>query len=337
MKALKQLTQHLAFALVALGAAITAALAEAPIEDLSQQSSQGGGGFEVREMGPGSEENRSAQSAPQNYHSMPQPSLTEPSVETRNMPMDQRVARLEQQMNNLVQMNLVGKMSALEQQIQQLQGKLEEQAHELKTLSEQQRKFYEDLDQRLNRTNSAAKAGNKTENSDNTNNKENRAAETEKKIESASSAKSSKIVEATTAGNEQDVYKMGFNALKVKKYEQAATAFRKYITQYPNGRYAANAHYWLGEVYYVQGANQKAAAEFNKVITQYPTSDKVTNAFLKTAFIHASMGKTEQAKQELLKIKKQFPGSTTARLADMKLQELGGSSGAKKQKALGIE
>jgi len=47
------------------------------------------------------------------------------------MPLEQRVQLLEQQLSNLVQMNLPAKIDALEQQIQQLNGQVEQQAHAL--------------------------------------------------------------------------------------------------------------------------------------------------------------------------------------------------------------
>lgn len=44
---------------------------------------------------------------------------------------------------------LLSRLEAAQQEIQQLQGKIEVQAHDLKLLHEQQRAFYEDLDKRL--------------------------------------------------------------------------------------------------------------------------------------------------------------------------------------------
>ena len=36
-----------------------------------------------------------------------------------------------------------------------------------------------------------------------------------------------------------------------RQFEKAITSFNQFLQQYPDGQYAANAHYWLGELYLV--------------------------------------------------------------------------------------
>jgi tol-pal system protein YbgF len=316
MKVLK-CCNHILLGLVVIFGANISAFAEAPVEDLTQEVPQGG--FEVQPLGNEFAPPATAPATQDLNQPLPAPPVPPP---TQNMTMSQRMMRVEQQLNNLIQMNLVGKYNDLEQQIQQLRGQLETQTHELKLLNEQQKKFYEDLDQRLSRISQDNNSDKNPIEKSSAMMPKNKETKTETKIAETKKSDSSKLDSPKSDSAEQEVYLSGFNALKAKKYAQATTALRDYTTRFPQGKYAANAHYWLGEIYYLKGENQKAATEFNKVITNHPTSDKVTNAFLKTAFIHANMGKTTQAKQELLKIKKQFPGSSAARLADMRLKEL---------------
>ena len=63
---------------------------------------------------------------------------------------EQRLARLEQQVTNLINSGQAQKVTSLQEQMQALMGQLEVVQHDLKQLNQQQRGFYQDLDQRIN-------------------------------------------------------------------------------------------------------------------------------------------------------------------------------------------
>lgn len=217
--------------------------------------------------------------------------------------LPQRVARLEQQMKNLTNMNMPEQVAQLQQQMQQIQGQLQVQAHDLKLLNQQQRSYYQDLDQRL------SKLANTTTTAHN-------AANTTPTI----AAQSAKSDGAQIKGS--DAYQAAFNLLIKKQYPQAITAFNSYLKNYPKGRFLSNAHYWLGEIYSLQKQWPKAAAEFNTVITKFAKSNKVPDAKLKLAIVHLNEGSITQAKREFQLIKQQHPNSTAAQLAGIQLQRL---------------
>ena len=70
--------------------------------------------------------------------------------ETVGLTLGQRIARLEQQVTNIINLNEMQKISSLQVQLQQLSGQVEVLQHNLKQLDSQQRSFYQDLDQRIN-------------------------------------------------------------------------------------------------------------------------------------------------------------------------------------------
>ena len=37
--------------------------------------------------------------------------------------------------------------------------------------------------------------------------------------------------------------------MRGQQFNDAITAFQTFLRDYPDGRYAANAHYWLGELF----------------------------------------------------------------------------------------
>lgn len=244
----------------------------------------------------------------------PQPDLIDnassdrgtPVADLTAMPVPERLLRLEQQMANLIRMNLPEQISQLQQGLQQLQGQLQVQAHNLKLLSDQQRNFYQDIDQRLAKLKNNAAAG--------------------VKFTKQTNSSNSKSTIAAPIYNKQmqdtNNYQFAFNLLLQKKYDQAKAAFQKYLTTFPQGKFLANAHFWLGEIFALEKKYAQAAKEFNTVVKQFPKSAKVPDAQLKLAISHANMGQVKQAMQEFLQIKKRYINSTAAQLATIHLQQL---------------
>ena len=50
--------------------------------------------------------------------------------------------------------------------------------------------------------------------------------------------------------NEQAAYQSAFDLLRALRYEKATQAFRQFLNDYPEGRYAHIAQYWLAETSY---------------------------------------------------------------------------------------
>ncbi len=117
-------------------------------------------------------------------------------------------------------------------------------------------------------------------------------------------------------------YTAAFDLLKAGRYDESAKAFRAFVADYPNGRYADNAQYWLGETAYVQRDFKTALAEFGKVTRGYPASPKVPDALLKTGFIYCETAQWADARRELNQVVQSYPTSTAARLARQRLQQL---------------
>ena len=225
--------------------------------------------------------------------------LSIPSM-TQNMSSDQRLARVEQQIANMVQMNLPQQIADLQQTMQQLQGELQVQEHDLKLLNDQQRNFYQDLDRRISQLQNLA--GNNNDNS-------------KQDLSKASEHASLQL-------KDSDAYKAAFKLVTKQQYEPAKNALQRYLKNYSNGQFAANANYWLGEIHLSQQNYSQAQQAFNTVVTKFSHSPKAQDAKLKLAMVHIKMGHADKAKQELTQIKKHYPGSTAAQLATIQLQQL---------------
>lgn len=128
---------------------------------------------------------------------------------------------------------------------------------------------------------------------------------------------------------EKNMYENAYNLVLNKRYSEAVPALQAFLTQYPQGQYAPNGHYWLGEVYSIQGrANKnaellnKASVEFMAITTQFPNHQKAMDALLKLGILESDKGNPEAARQYLTHVKERYPGTSVARIASTHLQRL---------------
>ena len=308
----RSFTVHLLFALV-LGFSSWKASALAPVEDIENQSTSS-----LAQAIPQAIEN---QAPIQSSEISPFSSSVGVSAAIpNNLSTEQRLARLEQQMQNLIQMNLPQQASELQQKMQQVSGQLQEQQHDLKLLSEQQRTFYQDLNQRLDQLKNGLPSG--VTNKEGSNKPVSPSANTSAKTNTASASETNEAASV----KESTAYQNAFNLLTQQHYDKSESAFQDYLSHYPSGKYTANATYWLGEIYFSKKDNKNAEKEFQAVVNQFPQSSKIADTKLKLAIIHANMGKKSQAIQELNNIKKQYAGSAADQLATIQLQQLKAAS-----------
>lgn len=216
--------------------------------------------------------------------------------------------------------SLLAKINEMQSEIQRLRGKLEVQSYELKKLKEQQKAYYNDLDQRISMLSSGKATAVSTLSLDDTTTTA--TPDVTNKISNTATVTPSTTSTTVSKSGEEASYNTAYEFIQNKQFPEAISAMKTFIQQYPNGKYASNAHYWLGELLLAQHQDQEAIQEFSTVVNNYPTSNKVSAAMLKLGYIYASLGDTAKAKTEFSTIEKMFPGSTTAQLAHTRLQTL---------------
>lgn len=227
--------------------------------------------------------------------------------------------------NNAV---MVDKLQGMKQEIQELRGQLEVQAHDLKLLQQQQLAFYKDLDNRLRNpaakttpaapvTTTPAPATTLSLDSQTT---------TAPKPASVVNKPTAAVIAPTSntsnPADEQISYLAAYDLVKNKRYDEALIAMQTFVSNYPKGGYTANAQYWLGELYMVKKDYTKAIEHFEVVLKYFPTSSKSAACSLKIGYALAASGKSVEAKQRLKEVIKNFPDTPTAQLAAAKLKSL---------------
>jgi len=115
-------------------------------------------------------------------------------------------------------------------------------------------------------------------------------------------------------------YRAAVELVKSGKHDEAVTALRAFLKQYPRHDYADNAQYWLGESFYARKDYQQALTEFRATIETYPRGNKVPDALLKVRYCYQALGQTEKARAVLGQVVNLYPKSEPAVLASKKLE-----------------
>ncbi|MFI4937192.1 MAG: tol-pal system protein YbgF [Candidatus Berkiellales bacterium] len=222
-------------------------------------------------------------------------------------------------------MDVLRKMEYLEQEVQDLRGKVEEQTYQLQQMQEHQKKLYTDLDQRLRETTPSTVK--KTSGSGvSAETPETQATTNLPKVPSPSASQGSKSLQKIATDEENNVeekaYQKAYHLVQKKDYDAALLAFKSLIKSFPEGKYYPNAHFWLGEIYLAKSELDLAADAFGLVFGQFPDHPKAADALLKLGYVEYMKGQWDRSQELLSQVKTQFPGSTSAQLADSRLQQM---------------
>jgi tol-pal system protein YbgF len=228
-------------------------------------------------------------------------------------------------------MNLVLQVQALQDEVRQLRGQLEEQGYELESLRNRQRDQYVDLDKRLNELRGGGSAAtvpsvgpaavpSAAPRED--------VPEVRAPVTTSSSTVAlpdpqvdSRVTQATPE-MEQESYDRAFQALKELRYADAAEGFQAFLKDYPDSALASNAQYWLGESYYVTRNYDIALGSFQRLLNQYPDSSKAGDGLLKIGFTHYELKQWSEARAALEQVQQRYPNTTLARLAESRLRSM---------------
>lgn len=203
------------------------------------------------------------------------------------------------------------RMSDFEEQLRQMNGKIEEVNYKIKQLNDRMDMINKDIDVRFRMIEGKPLNG---------------GAGTQakgKKFDApvASNAPKSLVgdsikggelapVEASKAVQEQDVntvYQQGLEAYNSGQYDKAEASFSDVLNRFSQDKLAANAQYWLGEVYYSQKNYAKAAVAFGKGYEKYKDGAKGAESLYKLGMAMNQLGKKEEACAALTNVKKEFP------------------------------
>ena len=193
--------------------------------------------------------------------------------------------------------NLFLQVQQLQQEVMRLNGLVEEQANELRKLKEQSLERYVDLDKRLSASMAGAAAVGGGSGSQVT----------------PPPRASASISGGAELPGEADAYKAAYNLVRGQQFDAAVDAFQQFLSNYPDGRYAANAHYWLGELYLVVQPRdiESSRQAFTLLLDQYPDNAKAPDAMYKLGKVHFEKGNRDRAKEYMDRVISEY-GNTNS-------------------------
>ena len=128
--------------------------------------------------------------------------------------------------------------------------------------------------------------------------------------------------EATLTPQEQ--YDRAFGFLRQANYDEAEKAFKAFVDKNPQDKLIANAKYWYGETLYVRGKFDAAAVAFADAYQQDQKGPKAPDSLLKLAMSLENLNKASDACATLDSLKSKFPNAalTVRSRADEERQKL---------------
>lgn len=190
---------------------------------------------------------------------------------------------------------LLYQMQQLQQEVMMLNGRVEELSHEVKRLREQSLERYVDLDRRIAAAGSAAPST---------------TGATGQPSGSAGSTNTA-TANAVELPGESQQYRAAYALVRDQRFEEAVEAFGRFLRDFPEGRFAPNAHYWLGELYLVIEPQDLEASRraFTLLLDQYPNNSKVPDALYKLGRVHFMKGNKARGKTFLDRLIRDFGGT----------------------------
>ncbi len=202
--------------------------------------------------------------------------------------------------NALMMYDLSQQIEHLKMEMQGLRGVIEEQNFQIEQLKKFERERYSDIDQRIQ-----ALQG-----------------------QSAGRAPAQVSAAATAVGDlnaeEEKTYNSAKLRLDKKEFNAAIAEFTLYLEFFPNGKYVAQTHYWLGELYRSLEIpeNDSAKKHYREVVDKFPKHEKVAGSLYKLGIIAKEENKKNEARQYFERLMREFPQSSTAALAKNHLNSL---------------
>lgn len=186
----------------------------------------------------------------------------------------------------------------LEAEVRALRGEVERLRYESEAAEKRGRELYQDLDRRLARL------------------------ENEGRARLSMDPRLAAPPPVPPEQEEEATYTAVFEQLRARKYDESIAGFRQLLERWPQGRYADNAWYWLGESYYAKKDLDAALQSFRALLKQFPASSKAPDALFKVGVCQAEKNQKGEARASWQRVIADYPGSSAAGLARERLAQL---------------
>ncbi len=240
-------------------------------------------------------------------------------VQAETATTEQRLERLERLVNSKGLIDIMVRVESLQSELQRLLGEIEVQKHTLDEIKKRQRDLYLDIDRRLLQLERRGGTAAGVTPPAVTDTVPEHTATAETVAPTPAVTETAKVVNKE---GEQVAYQKAFDLLRALRYEKATQAFRQFLRDYPDGRYAHIAQYWLAETSYHTRKYETAVKDYQTLINRYPNSPKRADALLKIGYSQFELKNYARAKTVLEQLIQTYPGTTEAGQAENLLRKV---------------
>lgn len=200
-------------------------------------------------------------------------------------------------------------LQLLRREVMELRGLVEELDHQIKMMRATQEDRYLELDGRFQDL--RQEIGDRKAGSHNGT------------VFSETEAGTASVADNSAGQEEKSLYNTALELIRNQQYDLAITQLQAVIARYPDGIYAPNAYYWLGEVYAAKPDPDydRARQALAQVITFFPDHRKVPDAVFKLGKVYHLIGDCDRATDLLNRVIEQQKGRSVAKLAESYLRD----------------
>lgn len=204
---------------------------------------------------------------------------------------------------NAANSELFNQVQLLQDEVMRTRGQLEELQFQLQQLKEQRLEDYKNLDRRIAELGKASVSSGAKEVTGSFASSESPAGQ-----DGFSPPPTAAPLPQGVNANQQDAldYQKAYELIKQRKFEMARDAFIEFNEKHSGSSYEPNAHYWLGELYIIEGNYVKAKSEFQVILKSYPTHAKHPEALYKIATVNYELGDRTTAKLQMQQLIDQY-------------------------------
>ncbi len=128
---------------------------------------------------------------------------------------------------------------------------------------------------------------------------------------------------AATVPPAQKIFDDAQRDFSAGSYDLALQGFQEYVRNYATTQMAADAQFYVGEIYSRREDFDNAIKEYDRVINDYSDSSRVPNARYMKGIALMKLGKRSDAKKEFQTVVDKYPGNELAPRAKQYLKALG--------------
>jgi tol-pal system protein YbgF len=236
--------------------------------------------------------------------------------------IEQRLAEIEAITKGQGLLDMQNQIEGLKQEVAKLKGELELASHNVNLTQQRQKDLYGDADARLRKLEQGQPGANASATPNPVPAAEAAPASVAAPAAPIAAAPVASTPEPAKNSQEYQLLELAHGLAKEAKYKDAFNAYDKFLKDYPNSAYAADAMYGLGYAQFALKNYKSAMATQQKLLDAHPDSPRAADALFNMANSQFQLGMVPAAKKTLRDLLAKYPNSEVIPAAQKRLKAL---------------